>query len=111
MKACLGLMPNVPQVAVFDTSFYSDIEDFRYIYPIPYEFYEKYQVRRYGFHGTSHRYVSAELAKTLGKDPKELKVITCHLGNGSSVTAVDGGVAIDTSMGFTPQEGIVMGTR
>ena len=111
MKACLGLMPEVPQVAVFDTSFYSDIEDFRYIYPVPYEFYEKYQVRRYGFHGTSHRYVSAELAKTLGKDPKELKIITCHLGNGSSITAVDGGVAIDTSMGFTPQEGIAMGTR
>ncbi len=111
MKACLGLMPDVPQVAVFDTSFYSDIEDFRYIYPVPYEFYEKYQVRRYGFHGTSHRYVSAELAKTLGKDPKELKIVTCHLGNGSSITAVDGGVAIDTSMGFTPQEGIAMGTR
>ncbi len=111
MKACLGLMPDVPQVAVFDTSFYSDIEDFRYIYPIPYEFYEQDKVRRYGFHGTSHRYVSTELAKTLGKAPEELKVITCHLGNGSSVTAVDGGVAIDTSMGFTPQEGIVMGTR
>ncbi len=111
MKACLGLMPTVPQVAVFDTSFYSDIEDFRYVYPIPYEFYEELSVRRYGFHGTSHRYVSAELAKTLGKDIKDLKIITCHLGNGSSVTAVDGGVAIDTSMGFTPQEGIVMGTR
>ena len=111
MKACLGLMPTVPQVAVFDTSFYSDIEDFRYIYPIPYEFYEEDRVRRYGFHGTSHRFVSLELAKTMGKDPKELKVITCHLGNGSSVTAVDGGVAIDTSMGFTPQEGVVMGTR
>ena len=111
IKACLALMPNVPQVAVFDTSFYSDIEDYRYVYPIPYEFYENDKVRRYGFHGTSHRFVSAEIAKTLGKDPKELKVITCHLGNGSSVTAVDGGVAIDTSMGFTPQEGIVMGTR
>ena len=111
MKACLALMPSVPQVAVFDTSFYSDIEDFRYIYPIPYEFYEELSVRRYGFHGTSHRYVSAELASTLGKDIKDLKIITCHLGNGSSVTAVDGGVAIDTSMGFTPQEGIVMGTR
>ena len=111
MKACLGLMPEVPQVAVFDTSFYSDIEDFRYVYPIPYEFYENDKVRRYGFHGTSHRYVSAELAKALGKDIKELKIITCHLGNGSSVTAVDKGTAIDTSMGFTPQEGIVMGTR
>lgn len=111
IKACMALMPNVPQVAVFDTSFYSDIEDFRYVYPIPYEFYEEDRVRRYGFHGTSHRYVSLELAKTLGKKPEELKVITCHLGNGSSVTAVDRGVAIDTSMGFTPQEGIVMGTR
>ena len=111
MTACLGLMPDVPQVAVFDTSFYSDIEDFRYVYPIPYEFYEQDQVRRYGFHGTSHRYVSGELAATLGRAPEELKVITCHLGNGSSVTAVDGGVAIDTSMGFTPQEGVVMGTR
>ena len=111
MKACLKLMPNVPQVAVFDTSFYSNIQDFRYVYPIPYEFYENDKVRRYGFHGTSHRYVSAELAKVLGKPIEELKIITCHLGNGSSITAVDGGVAIDTSMGFTPQEGIAMGTR
>ena len=111
MKACLKLMPEVTQVAVFDTSFYSNIEDFRYVYPIPYEFYENDKVRRYGFHGTSHRYVSAELAKVLGKPIEELKIITCHLGNGSSITAVDGGVAIDTSMGFTPQEGIAMGTR
>ena len=111
MKACVKLMPSTPQVAVFDTSFYSDIEDFRYIYPIPYEFYESDHIRRYGFHGTSHRYVSAELAKALGKPIEELKIITCHLGNGSSITAVDGGRAIDTSMGFTPQEGIAMGTR
>ncbi|MBO5938507.1 MAG: acetate kinase [Clostridia bacterium] len=111
MKACLSLMPNVPQVAVFDTSFYSEIEDFRYVYPIPYEFYENDQIRRYGFHGTSHRYVSHELARVLGKPIEELKIITCHLGNGSSITAVDGGKAIDTSMGFTPQEGIAMGTR
>ena len=111
MKACLKLMPEVPQVGVFDTSFYSEIEDFRYIYPIPYEFYEKDHIRRYGFHGTSHRYVSGELAKALGKPIEELKIITCHLGNGSSITAVDGGKAIDTSMGFTPQEGIAMGTR
>ena len=111
MKACLSLMPEVVQVAVFDTSFYSEIEDFRYVYPIPYEFYEQDHIRRYGFHGTSHRYVSAELAKVLGKPIEELKIITCHLGNGSSITAVDGGKAIDTSMGFTPQEGIVMGTR
>ena len=111
MKACLSLMPEVVQVAVFDTSFYSEIEDFRYVYPIPYEFYEQDHIRRYGFHGTSHRYVSAELAKVLGKPIEELKIITCHLGNGSSITAVDGGKAIDTSMGFTPQEGIAMGTR
>ncbi len=111
IKACLHLMPNVPQVAVFDTSFYSDIEDFRYIYPIPYEFYEQDQVRRYGFHGTSHRYVSREAARLIDRPIENLKMITCHLGNGSSITAVDGGRAIDTSMGFTPQEGIAMGTR
>ena len=111
IKACMSLMPTVTQVTVFDTSFYSDIEDFRYVYPIPYEFYEENKIRRYGFHGTSHRYVSAELAKCLGKPIEELKIITCHLGNGSSITAVDGGIAIDTSMGFTPQEGIAMGTR
>ena len=111
IKACLKLMPEVTQVAVFDTSFYSDIEDFRYVYPIPYEYYEKYQVRRYGFHGTSHRYVAGELAKQLGKPIEDLKIITCHLGNGSSITAIKGGKAIDTSMGFTPQEGVVMGTR
>lgn len=111
MTACLALMPNTPQVAVVDTSFFSDIEDFRYIYPIPYEFYEEFHVRRYGFHGTSHRFVSTELAKTIGRPIEELKIVTCHLGNGSSITAVDGGKAIDTSMGFTPQEGIPMGTR
>ena len=111
IKACMALMPEVTQVTVFDTSFYANIEDFRYVYPIPYEFYENDRIRRYGFHGTSHRYVSAELAKCLGKPIEELKIITCHLGNGSSITAVDGGVAIDTSMGFTPQEGIAMGTR
>ena len=111
IKACVALMPTVPQVAVFDTSFYSEIEDFRYVYPIPYEFYESDKIRRYGFHGTSHRYVASELAKALGKPLEELKIITCHLGNGSSITAVDGGKAIDTSMGFTPQEGIAMGTR
>ena len=111
IKACVELMPSVTQVAVFDTSFYSDIEDFRYVYAIPYEFYENDKIRRYGFHGTSHRYVSAEVAKCLGRPIEELKIVTCHLGNGSSITAVDGGTAIDTSMGFTPQEGIAMGTR
>ena len=111
IKACLSLMSNVPQVAVFDTSFYSDIVESRYVYAIPYEFYEKDNVRRYGFHGTSHRYVANECAKILGKDLSELKMITCHLGNGSSITAIDHGKVIDTSMGFTPQEGVVMGTR
>lgn len=111
MKACTELMPEVPQVAVFDTSFYSEMEDFRYVYPIPYEFYENDKIRRYGFHGTSHRYVSAEVARVMGRPIEELKIVTCHLGNGSSITAVDGGKAIDTSMGFTPQEGIAMGTR
>ena len=111
IKACLKLMPEVTQVAVFDTSFYSTIEDSKFVYAIPYEFYEEDKIRRYGFHGTSHRYVSAELAKVLGKPIEELKIITCHLGNGSSITAIDGGKAIDTSMGFTPQEGVVMGTR
>ena len=111
IKACLSLMKDVPQIAVFDTSFYSDIVPSRYTYAIPYEFCEKDNVRRYGFHGTSHRFVSAECAKILGKDLSELKMITCHLGNGSSITAIDHGKVLDTSMGFTPQEGVVMGTR
>lgn len=111
IKACKRLMKNTPQVGVFDTSFYSQIEDFRTIYAIPYEFYTENKIRRYGFHGTSHRYVSAQAAKMLGKPIEELKIVTCHLGNGSSITAVDKGVAIDTSMGFTPQEGVPMGTR
>lgn len=111
MRACMELLPDVPQVAVFDTSFYSEIEDFRYVYALPYELYTEDKVRRYGFHGTSHRYVSQKTAEVLGKPLASLKMITCHLGNGSSITAVDGGKAIDTSMGFTPQEGIPMGTR
>lgn len=111
IKACLALMPNVPQVAVFDTSFYSTVQDANFVYALPYEFYAEDKIRRYGFHGTSHRYVSAKLAEVLGKPIEDLKIITCHLGNGSSITAVKGGKAIDTSMGFTPQEGVVMGTR
>ncbi len=111
IKACRRLMSEVPQVAVFDTSFYSQIEDFRTIYPIPYELYTEHKIRRYGFHGTSHRYVAAKAAEMLGKPIEELKIVTCHLGNGSSITAVDKGIAIDTSMGFTPQEGLPMGTR
>ena len=111
IRACMAQMSTTAQVGVFDTSFYSNIEDFRYIYPLPYEYYEEKKIRRYGFHGTSHRYVAQRAAKFVGKDIKDLKIITCHLGNGSSVTAIDGGIAIDTSMGFTPQEGVVMGTR
>ena len=110
-KGCSRLMPNKPQVGVFDTSFYTQIEDFRYVYAIPYEYYEKDNIRRYGFHGTSHRYVSAKVAELMGKKPEEINVITCHLGNGSSITAVKNGVAIDTTLGFTPQEGVPMGTR
>lgn len=111
IRACMEQMPEVPQVGVFDTAFYSDIEDFRYIYPIPLEYYEKKGIRKYGFHGTSHRYVSAKAAELLGIPIGKLKMITCHLGNGSSVTAVKNGIAIDTSMGFTPQDGVMMGTR
>lgn len=111
MRACIRQMKNTPQVGVFDTSFYSDMADFRYIYPLPYELYTEKRIRRYGFHGTSHRYVAARVAKFMDKNPEDLKIVTCHLGNGSSITATVGGKAIDTSMGFTPQEGILMGTR
>ncbi len=111
IRACMSQMKGIAQIGVFDTSFYSEIEDFRYVYPLPYKYYEEKKIRRYGFHGTSHRYVAARAAAAVGKDLKELKIITCHLGNGSSVTAIKNGVAIDTSMGFTPQEGVVMGTR
>ena len=109
IKACQSVMPNVKHVGVFDTSYYSTMEEKAYIYPIPYELYEKYKIRRYGFHGTSHRYVCQKVMDILGN--KDAKVITCHLGNGSSITASVGGRAVDTSMGFTPQEGVPMGTR
>ena len=109
LKACKEVMPDVKHVGVFDTSYYSSVEDYAYIYPIPYELYEKYQIRRYGFHGTSHRYVAQKAAELLGK--AEAKIITCHLGNGSSITATVNGKAVDTSMGFTPQDGVPMGTR
>lgn len=109
IKACQSVMPNVKHVGVFDTSYYSTVEEKAYIYPIPYELYEKYKIRRYGFHGTSHRYVCGKVMEILGK--KDARVITCHLGNGSSITASIGGKAVDTSMGFTPQEGVPMGTR
>lgn len=109
IKACRAVMPNIKHIGVFDTSYYSTVEDKAYIYPIPYELYEKYKVRRYGFHGTSHRFVCGKAMEILGK--KDAKIITCHLGNGSSITASIGGRAVDTSMGFTPQEGVPMGTR
>ncbi len=108
-KACKSVMPNVKHVGVFDTSYYSSMEEKAYIYPIPYEFYEKYKIRRYGFHGTSHRFVCAKASELIGK--KDAKIVTCHLGNGSSITASVNGKAVDTSMGFTPQEGVPMGTR
>ncbi len=111
VNACRAAMPNTPMALVFDTSFHFTMPDYAYMYPIAYEDYEKYQIRRYGYHGTSHKFVSQEAAKYLGKKPEEIKVITCHLGNGSSITAVDGGKCVDTSMGFTPLAGVPMGTR
>ncbi len=108
-RACKSVMPNITHAGVFDTSYYSKMEEHAYIYPIPYELYEKYKIRRYGFHGTSHRFVCQKASDLIGK--KDAKIITCHLGNGSSITASVNGVAIDTSMGFTPQEGVPMGTR
>ena len=111
IKACEKVMPGVPMVGVFDTAFHQTMPAKSYIYALPYEFYEQDKVRRYGFHGTSHRYVSARAAAMLGKPIEELKIITCHLGNGSSVAAVDGGKSVDTSMGFTPLAGVPMGTR
>lgn len=111
IEACKKNMPNVPQVAVFDTAFHQTMPKKAYMYALPYEYYEKYKIRKYGFHGTSHRFVSQEAAKMLGKPIEDLKIITCHLGNGSSVTAVDHGKCVDTSMGFTPLDGVVMGTR
>lgn len=110
--ACKKVLPaNVPQVVVFDTAFHQTIPKKAYMYGIPYEIYEKYHVRKYGFHGTSHRFVSLALAKAMGKDIKDLKIVSCHLGNGSSITAINGGKSVDTSMGFTPLDGVIMGTR
>ena len=111
IRACQAVMPNTPMVGVFDTAFHSNMPDYAYLYGIPYEAYKEWKIRRYGFHGTSHKYVADEAAKYLGKDIKELKIVTCHLGNGSSISAVKGGVSVDTSMGFTPLEGVPMGTR
>ena len=111
IKACQELMPGTPMVAVFDTAFHQTMPAKAYMYALPYEYYENDKVRRYGFHGTSHKYVAARAADMLGKKPEDLKLISCHLGNGSSVTAVDGGKSVDTSMGFTPLAGLPMGTR
>ena len=111
IAACRELMPSTPMVAVFDTAFHQTMPAESYIYAIPYEFYEKYKIRRYGFHGTSHKYVAERAAVMLGKGLADLKLITCHLGNGASVTAIKNGKVVDTSMGFTPLGGLVMGTR
>lgn len=111
IRACEKLMPGVPMTAVFDTAFHQTMPEKAYLYGLPYEYYEKYQVRRYGFHGTSHSYVSNRVAEILEKDVNDMKIIVCHLGNGASVCAVDHGKSVDTSMGFTPLEGLVMGTR
>lgn len=111
VNACLAEMPNTPMVLVFDTGFHFTMPDYAYMYAVKYEHYEKYKIRRYGAHGTSHQFVAEECAKHLGKDISELKIITCHLGNGSSISAVKGGKCIDTSMGFTPLAGVPMGTR
>ena len=111
IAACRELMPETPMVAVFDTAFHQTMPEEAYLYGIPYEYYEKYKVRRYGFHGTSHSYVSHQAAKLLGKDYEDLKLIVCHLGNGASVSAVKNGKCMDTSMGLTPLEGLIMGTR
>lgn len=111
IEACKALMPNVKMVVVFDTAFHQTMPEKAYMYALPYELYKEHHIRKYGFHGTSHKYVSAKAAEFLGKDIKDLKIITCHLGNGASISAVDGGVCVDTTMGFTPLEGLVMGTR
>ena len=111
VKAVSELMPGLPQVGVFDTAFHQTMPDYAYMYAVPYELYEKYGIRRYGFHGTSHRYVAKRVCDFLGVKPEDKKIITCHIGNGASIAAVDGGKCVDTSMGLTPLEGVMMGTR
>ena len=111
IRACMELMPNVPMVGVFDTAFHQTMPKEAYICPLPYELYENYGIRKYGFHGTSHKYVANKVAEVMNKDIKDLKIVTCHLGNGCSLAAVKGGKSIDTSMGFTPLAGVMMGTR
>ena len=109
--SCEKLLPGIPQVAVFDTSFHQTMPDYAFMYAIPYEYYEKYRIRKYGFHGTSHRFVAEKACRILGIDYHNTKIITCHLGNGASITAIENGKSIDTSMGFTPVDGLIMGTR
>jgi acetate kinase len=109
--SCEKLLPGIPQVAVFDTSFHQTMPDYAFMYAIPYEYYEKYRIRKYGFHGTSHRFVAEKACRMLGIDYHNTKIITCHLGNGASITAIENGKSIDTSMGFTPVDGLIMGTR
>jgi acetate kinase len=109
--SCEKLLPGIPQVAVFDTSFHQTMPDYAFMYAIPYEYYEKYRIRKYGFHGTSHRFVAEKACKMLNMDLHNSKIITCHLGNGASITAIENGKSIDTSMGFTPVDGLIMGTR
>lgn len=111
IKACEALMPETPQIAVFDTAFHQTMPKKAYLYALPYRYYREYKVRKYGFHGTSHQYVANRAAEFLGRDVKDMKIVVCHLGNGASVCAVDGGKSIDTSMGMTPLEGLAMGTR
>ncbi|MCB0799403.1 MAG: acetate kinase [Bacteroidales bacterium] len=109
--SCEKLLPGIPQVAVFDTSFHQTMPDYAFMYAIPYEYYEKYRIRKYGFHGTSHRFVAEKACRLLNMDLHKSKIITCHLGNGASITAIENGKSIDTSMGFTPVDGLIMGTR
>lgn len=111
IRACMELMPETPMVAVFDTAFHQTMPEMSYLYGLPYEYYEKYKVRKYGFHGTSHSYVSKRAAEYLNRDYENMKIVVCHLGNGSSISAVKNGKSFDTSMGFTPLEGLLMGTR
>ena len=111
VRACQAIMPGVPNIGVFDTAFHQTMEPVAYMYGLPYEYYEKYKVRRYGFHGTSHSFVSKRAIQMLNLDPDNSKIIVCHLGNGSSISAVKNGKVVDTSMGMTPMEGLVMGTR
>ncbi|SHJ54932.1 acetate kinase [Clostridium cavendishii DSM 21758] len=111
INACKELMPNTKMAVVFDTAFHQTMPEHAYLYALPYELYKEHNIRKYGFHGTSHKYVSAKVAEVMGKDIKDLKIVTCHLGNGASITAVKDGISVETSMGFTPLEGVAMGTR